>query len=302
LLVAFEALSENLILINTNDAQPRRVLSGHTHGAFAHAWSADERTLITGGTDNALIVWDVSAGTLRKRLKGHTGGIHRIALSPDGARFASSGQDNTIRIWDTAAGTEVDRFENGLSHHRQSLMWLPDGKGLQLKWPDGSLAKLDLTTRKTTPITVQGMRSDTSVWTHDGKWAAGVGPGGLFIDYRDGQKPFAIPGGRGDDSVAWLPDNERLAISAPQEFTVRAFDSRARRRVGTLLPVVDGEFAVISRDGHIAGSSGIDERLLYIAVKEDGTQTAMTRSDFEVTFGWKNDPSKAWLLEIPSKP
>jgi WD40 repeat protein len=83
----------------------------------------DGKTLLTGGSDQAVRFWDVATGNKVRELAGlvSTGGS--LALSPDGRRLASvmhqpspprviGGEraGNEIQLWDVATGKEVRRL------------------------------------------------------------------------------------------------------------------------------------------------------------------------------------------------
>ena len=84
--------------------QVTSILRGHTNYVMTVAISPDEMTVVSGGLDGTVRLWDTATGTERHILLGHTGGIFAVAFSPDGATLASGSDDETIRLWDVQAG------------------------------------------------------------------------------------------------------------------------------------------------------------------------------------------------------
>ena len=88
----------------------RSVLEGHTDWVNAVcAFTVDGRTLLaSGGSDEAVLIWDPATGTEHAVLHGHTGGVTTVCAFTVGDRtlLASGSDDMTVRIWDPATGTQ----------------------------------------------------------------------------------------------------------------------------------------------------------------------------------------------------
>ncbi|KAF3833801.1 hypothetical protein F7725_025005 [Dissostichus mawsoni] len=94
------------------DPQERRVvavLNGHTGRVNTVQWihredCAPESHLVSGGSDNRLIVWEVQNGKFIQSVecKGHTGAVcavDAIYLEDSKILVASSASDSTVRLW-----------------------------------------------------------------------------------------------------------------------------------------------------------------------------------------------------------
>jgi WD40 repeat protein len=97
---------------------------------FATAFSRGGQTIVTGGLDGSLRLWD-AGGHGQATLTGHAGAVVSVALSPDGKVVASSGVDRTVRFWDVATHQELRRVELP-GDTRACLTFSADGRKLAL--------------------------------------------------------------------------------------------------------------------------------------------------------------------------
>src|SRR3954466_11748992 len=82
-------------------------LEGHTDPVYTIAWSPDGKTLVTGGFDNTVRLWDAATRKEIKRFDGHTGLVLAVAPAPDGKRLLSGSLDKTAKIWQVPGGGPV---------------------------------------------------------------------------------------------------------------------------------------------------------------------------------------------------
>ena len=99
--------------------------------------SPDGKLLVSGGTDHALRLWDISSGEGLKTVEGHTEPIKKVAFSPDGATVVSCTES---RIGLLTLGSAGSFRRVGISAH--DVVFSPDGKriitasGDALHWLD----------------------------------------------------------------------------------------------------------------------------------------------------------------------
>lgn len=53
--------------------------------------------IVSGGTDNCVVITDIATGSPLQSLRGHAGTV--LAVAFDDERILSAGGDNTLRYW-----------------------------------------------------------------------------------------------------------------------------------------------------------------------------------------------------------
>jgi cytochrome c len=83
------------------NAEPDRVLEGHTAPIAALAVSPDGTMLASASWDQTIRLWPLAGGAPRV-LEGHTQNVNGVAFAPDGRTLVSVGYDQSVRIWPLA--------------------------------------------------------------------------------------------------------------------------------------------------------------------------------------------------------
>jgi len=88
-------------------------LEGHRRSVNCVASSG--KLLATGGNDNRIMVWDLSAGKKIGELLGHNGTIQALAFNPDGTILASGASDDYVKLWDVKKLTSIETLRGHTS-------------------------------------------------------------------------------------------------------------------------------------------------------------------------------------------
>ena len=104
-----------------------RALEVHSfEGVGPATFSPDGRSILSGGWDRTLKLWDPATG---RRLRTINAGvdISAVAFSPDGRSVLSAGGWDEIKLWDVATGRVLHVFQ-GHSGPAISVAFSPDGR------------------------------------------------------------------------------------------------------------------------------------------------------------------------------
>jgi WD40 repeat protein len=77
----------------------RAIEYARDHEATTIAFSHDNRFFVTGGTDQAVRLWDFRTGRPMNEGLGHSGTVSRVRFSPDDRQVVSVGADGCIFVW-----------------------------------------------------------------------------------------------------------------------------------------------------------------------------------------------------------
>ena len=115
-------------ITDDTDVSPISSVSAYNGWAKAVAWLSDT-SIVTGGTDGILKLWEIGPGSNELLLiaiaKGtHTQEIRTIAAGGDNL-FASGGRDKTVVLWERGPGTKLTALWRGEAHsnHVNSICW-----------------------------------------------------------------------------------------------------------------------------------------------------------------------------------
>jgi WD40 repeat protein/serine/threonine protein kinase len=108
---------------------------GHRNAITAMAISPDGQTVVTGGLDQTIRLWDRASGKLRTTWSTQGAPVTCLSFSPDGTKLASgtgggilSVAEGELKLWDWRAGSSTK-----LAHHPAGFVCLafaPDGQTL----------------------------------------------------------------------------------------------------------------------------------------------------------------------------
>ncbi len=152
-------------------------LEGHQGAVRSVAFTGDNETLFSSGSDRQLIKWNLADGK-SEIVSSENEIIEVIAASPDGTLLATGSDNATIKVY-PASGSGMTYMLEGHTGIIKSIVFTPDNKYLYSSSRDGSMLKWDLNTRESTPM-ISGIETIISLdISKSGKYLAGASEEGI---------------------------------------------------------------------------------------------------------------------------
>ncbi len=236
-------------------------LKGHSSWVLALAVSPDARTVVSGGLDDRIIIWDLLSGQARLVINdAHSKPINSLAISPDGQFLVSGSDDDTIKVWQLATGQMV-RVISGHRGDVNAVMITTDGQFVISGSEDRTVVVWRLATgervRNFTDVTALIKATAMSV---NGEYIAAAGSDSLIKvwNLNAGTLVQTLKGHLGGIQSLAVSAEGRFVVSGSKDRTIRIWIPKTGEAVRTLVKHLDGVNAVaITPDSRfiVSGSS-----------------------------------------------
>ena len=278
----------------------RNRLQGHEGTIYDIEFSPDGKTLVSGGLDKTIRLWDSETGKEKTRnspLKNHKRKVYNVSFNPkDKNQFASSSADGTIRIWTLEPDRENKyEFKELPKKHKgkvYSLSYSSDGQVLASSSLDKSIRLWNLQTGEQIRSPLTGHTN--KVYSIDfnpqntKQLASGSTDGTVRLwDTKTGENRILSKRNYNVDSISFSPDGKKLA-SGSTDGTVHIWNLETGTEFNTRNKHNFSTYSVIfSPDSKTLASAGFDNtiKLWDVATgKEITTITGHKDWVYEVTF------------------
>lgn len=118
----------------------KKFIDGHTSDVNCLLISRDKKTLVSGGDDKLIVIWEYFSKNKLRVLEGHEGAVNSIAFfsrsfnnanknsSNNNKLLLSGGKDNTMRLWDIDTGDYLSLVYEEFPNNVRKILVTKDNK------------------------------------------------------------------------------------------------------------------------------------------------------------------------------
>jgi WD40 repeat protein len=139
-----------IIILDAVTGSQRAEVSAHERSVICVAFSSDGRSLVSGGVDTNVKLWDVQTGGIVETFYGHTKKVWAVSISPDCTRIVSGSEDKTIRLWDIETSKCCQSIR--LRHEVSFVCFLPSNPKHLVSISNDKIKQWDVNGKKIGPV------------------------------------------------------------------------------------------------------------------------------------------------------
>lgn len=227
-----------------------KALTGHTQRVNAIAYSPDGKTIVSGGADGTVRLWDVATGKQKANLPHESWinflfpwlnpSVNSVAYSPDGKTVAAIGMDGKLRLWDTQT-TQLKAILIGHTGSVNAVVYSPDGKVIATAGDrtDDTVRLWDAVTGETKAVLTGYTFINAVAYSPDGKIIVTGGDHysrALQLWDAEAKKPKTTYTEHADgtlSSIVYAPDGNTVAAVGSRDDTVRLWSTGTGKHKAT---------------------------------------------------------------------
>jgi WD40 repeat protein len=119
------------------DLIPNSILEGHEFTVWSVTVSPDGKSVLSGGQDATIRLWDIEEEKELHKFTGHEGPVYGLVLMPDGKRLVSiADKDLAVKVWDLETRVLISSLAPN-SAHVNAVAVSPDQRYIVTGGDDG---------------------------------------------------------------------------------------------------------------------------------------------------------------------
>ncbi len=294
---------------------------GHRELILAAAYSPSGDTILTGGSDNTVRLWDALLQVERRVLRGHSGSVTALAFVPGSNRVWTGSEDGTARAWDLETGEDRSAW-SGNWGAVVSVGFSADGKTALIGGGDEIVRTRDVATGTVGPSLRVFAHEGIMHWvgfSADGKKmiTCGADNAARVWDRETGREVLTLAGLTRLTEANFSPDGTKIITSRGVGLVqlwetadgkeLRRFSPHGGESVASAIFSPDGKLVLsCGMDGTVRLSDAVslqevrvlkghEKGVLHAVFSRDG-QTILTGGQDHTARSWETDTGK--MLQV----
>ena len=245
--------------------------AAETHGqeVLACAFTPDHRTVVSGGWDGRLRLWDARTGAHRAEVEVTKKPVSACAVSPDGQRLASGTLDGMLAFWDAGSLQPGGTY---LAHTRpvSAITFSADGRWMATASWDRNVILWNQQRNESKTLAGHADSVSGCQVSLDGKWVLSWSYDQTLRLWELAKaREAAMFEGHQDRVLAGaISPDARWIASGGRDSLLKLWDQSARREVASFQMESEARFCGFLRDGQTLVAGDVTGRLGLYSVPD----------------------------------
>lgn len=258
-ILAVEAFSNDIKLLNANNFKEICTLTGHTGYINCISFNSDGNYFVSSSDDKTAKLWDIKKCKKIRTFIGHNNRVVSISYSPNDEYIITGSADSTAKLWDVATCKEIRTF-SGYSSSIWNVGFSSDGKHIIIG--DGSNTELI------------NYENNNKVNFFNGSFKSNS-PDGKYIITKNKDSIFKIWDIISSDEIMTLKQyneivssidfspNSKYIITGSLDGTIKLWEVNTGRELATLISI-DNDWVIITPEGYFDASEDAKSYIYFV--------------------------------------
>lgn len=247
------------------DSIPKAILNGHTGAVNSIDVSPDGLTLISGGKDETIRIWDLTNFSMKKTIKMEGSSVKRVNFSHDGAKLLAALYTRFVEIDYKSFKSKFSK-KNAHSAFIETCLYSSDDKYiLTSSWRDKTLVVWKAVSLKEQVETKEVTWVDNAIFNKGTTLIFSGGHDNLvkMWDFTTGEMVRSYAGHNDWVYDVCLSPDEKHLYSASFDSTIKMWEVNTGKNIATFKGHAEGVVCLdISKDGKYLASGSVDKYII----------------------------------------